>query len=109
MVDDLPANRTNPMPDPMIEAMARAIYYANGEDGSPECYMADAQAAYAVSGCDSLLKRVSELEEALRPFASHAQIVDADKTGFLETPDFDGWSLLAKDFVNARATLSRGE
>jgi hypothetical protein len=89
--------------------MARAIaetpvmcgtYSMDGEDAE-----ALAQAAYAVSGCDGLRKRVSELEEALRPFAMHAEAFG----GGHEEADLDGHSLMKIDFSKARATLSRGE
>jgi hypothetical protein len=96
----------------MIEAMARAIaetsvmcgtYSMDGEDAE-----ALAQAAYAVSGCDGLRKRVSELEEALRPFAAIGEEVAPDTRG--DTRMTQAWSCsTADEFRKARATLSRGE
>jgi Lar family restriction alleviation protein len=55
---------------------------------------------------EAALLRISELEGALRTFADHASIVEAEELSDLDTPDFDGWSLLASDFRRARAVLS---
>jgi hypothetical protein len=98
------------MPDPTIEAMARAIaetpvmcgtYSMDGEDAE-----ALAQAAYAVSGCDDLRKRVSELEEELMTY--HRVFLPVKDGGW--AADEPGWGKALDEAVaKARATLSRGE